>query len=116
MPDVFQTAKPKIIQWLAPPISILAGIIATWLTTHLHFLATFHIDQDGVTGTLTQFGIFAVSTLVTYLAHANWVKGHQVELAATIANYTAAGALVPTAGAGAGGGAKVSGITDRAPR
>ena len=93
---VFTTIKPRIIQWAAGPIAIAAGIVATWLTTHVHLLATFHIDQSGITGTLTQLGIFAVGALVTYLPQHNWVRGHQIELQKAWEAYIAAGAFVPS--------------------
>jgi len=79
--DVLNTQKPRIIQWIAGPVSILAGAVAVWLTTHLHFLATFHIDQGDISGAIAQTVIFAVSSFLTYLPQHNWVKGHQVELA-----------------------------------
>lgn len=91
MPDnsVFSTRKPAIIQWVAAPIAVASGIAANWLTTHLHVLATFHIDQAGVAGTLTQFGIFGVTAAITYGSHSNWVKGHQVQLKAAYDLYIA---------------------------
>jgi hypothetical protein len=98
--DPFNTVKPVVIQYVAGPLAILSGILATWLTTHVHFLATFHIDQAGVAGTLTQLGIFSVSALVTYFAQHNWVKGHQVELAKAWDAWIDAGHNVPNRGAG----------------
>jgi hypothetical protein len=81
----------RIVAFFGPYISILAGIVSTWLTTHVHVLATFHIDQDSVSGTLTQAGVFGVSTLVVWLGHQKWLTGHQIELAAQAAAWAKAG-------------------------
>lgn len=86
----------RIVSFFGPYVSILSGIVATWLTTHLHVLATFHIDQASTAGTLTQFGIFAISALVTWLGHQKWLTGHQIELAAAAAQWAASGDAAKT--------------------
>lgn len=81
----------RVVAFIGPYISILSGIVSVWLTTHLHVLATFHINQSSVAGTLTQGGIFGVSALVTWLGHSKWLTGHQIELAAQVAGWNQAG-------------------------
>lgn len=76
------TALPRILLWLRAPIATVSGILATWLTTHVHLLGTFHVDQDSVAGTFTQAIVFLVTTLVTSKAVSDWVTGHHIELEA----------------------------------
>jgi hypothetical protein len=96
--NVFTSSLPRIVAFAGPPLSIAAGIIATWLTTHVHLLATFHIDQNGVAGTLTQGGIFAISTFVTWLGQQTWLQGHQIELEKAWDLWIESGAKVPPPG------------------
>lgn len=71
MPSLEQI-KQYLISTVIPPV---AGILATWLTVHVHFLATFHITSTSVAGALTQLGIWGVTTLTVWLSTHNILKG-----------------------------------------
>jgi hypothetical protein len=66
----------QIKQFLAgivlPP---LAGVAATWLFVHVHFLALFHITAASVAGELVQLGVWGITTGLSWLTTHNILKG-----------------------------------------
>lgn len=67
----------RLVAILAPVISTLAGAVATWLLTHVHFLAIFHFGHDQTAYAVSQMLIFSVVAIVTYAAHHKWLTGWQ---------------------------------------
>jgi hypothetical protein len=54
-----------LVGTVVPPI---AGALATWLTTHVHVLALFHIGSDSVALAVSQSLVFSVVTATSFLA------------------------------------------------
>lgn len=77
-PSVGGIPLNRIVAFLGPHVSWLAGVVATWLTTHLHLLATFHVGQSDLAKALSAAIVFTVVTLVTWLGHQKWLEGFQV--------------------------------------
>ncbi len=65
----------RIVAFLGPYVAIGSGIVATWLTSHLHVLATFHITNNQVANVISQAVVFGVSALVVWLGHQKWLTG-----------------------------------------
>jgi len=54
-----------------PPV---VGYLATWLIVHVQVLGALGLSTGSLTATLTAFGIFAVTALITLLTQHNILK------------------------------------------
>lgn len=66
----------RVVAFLGPYIATASGIVATWATTHMHILATFHVGNDDIAQAITQGLTFLVVTGVTWLGQQKWLEGH----------------------------------------
>lgn len=71
----------RIVAFVGPYIAILGGIVADWLTAHVHFLAVFHIQGNAVASAFVQLGIFGITAGLIWLGHQKWLEGHHIILA-----------------------------------
>lgn len=76
-PTLFGLPLNRIVAFLGPHISWLAGIVATWATVHVHLLATFHVGSSDVAKAIAQAIVFGVVTGVTYAGQHKWLDGLQ---------------------------------------
>lgn len=72
----------RLVAFLGPYIAIASGAVSTWLLVHVHLFSLFHVTQTQVGSAITQILVFGVTTLVTWLGHQKWLKGHQVQIQA----------------------------------
>ena len=63
----------RIVAWLAGPISILAGYLATQLVAHVSLFNSLGITHDQTAKAIVAASTFLVGAGVTYLAHAKWL-------------------------------------------
>ena len=66
VPTLFGVALNRLVAFLGPYIATLSGIVATWLTVHVHLLATFHVGTDDTAKAIAQIVVFAITTAVVY--------------------------------------------------
>lgn len=76
-PTLFGFPLNRIVAFAGPHIAWLSGVVATWLTVHLHLFATFHVGTSGVAKAIASVLVFGVVTLVTWLGHQKWLEGFQ---------------------------------------
>ena len=67
----------RVIAFAGPYISVLAGIVATWLTTNVHLFSTFHIGTNDVAAAIGDGLVFGVTALVVWLGQHKWLDGFQ---------------------------------------
>lgn len=72
MPSVEQIRQFLVGQVLP----LVVGIATTWLTIHVHLLATFHIGAGTVASDLTQLGVWGVSAGLTWLGIHHILSGN----------------------------------------
>jgi ABC-type uncharacterized transport system permease subunit len=76
-PTLFGIALNRLVAFVGPYIAIGAGIIATWLTNHVHILATFHVAGNEIANAVAQALVFGLSALVVWLGQQKWLEGFQ---------------------------------------
>lgn len=64
----------RVIAWLAGPLSIAAGYLATQLTTHVGLFGSLGVTKDQTARAIVTVGTFAIGAACTYLAHAKWLS------------------------------------------
>ena len=64
----------RIVAWLAGPISIIAGYLATQLVQHVGLFGDLGIGHDQVAKAIVAATTFVVGAGATYLAHAKWMS------------------------------------------
>lgn len=64
----------RIVALAAGPISIIAGYLATQLTTHIGLFGNLGITHDQTARAIVTGVTFAVGALVTYGAHHKWLS------------------------------------------
>jgi hypothetical protein len=69
----WEVIKQLIITRLIPP---LAGALATWLLTNVHFLSIFHFTHDETAKAISEIAIFGVTTAIAWLSAHYSLKGH----------------------------------------
>lgn len=67
----------RIVAFAGPQISWVAGVIATWLITHVHILGLDHFGHDQTAKAIASVLTFIVVTLVTWLGQHKWLDGWQ---------------------------------------
>jgi hypothetical protein len=67
----------RLVAFLGPYISILAGVLADWLLVHVHLLSLFHTTDTEVANAITQLIVFTLVTLVTWAGQHKWLEGWQ---------------------------------------
>jgi hypothetical protein len=65
--------KQFIVGVVLPP---LAGALSTWLYTSVHLLSIFHITQGQVAKTITELGVFGITSLLGFLVSHHILSGH----------------------------------------
>jgi hypothetical protein len=55
-------------------LPVISGVVATWVTVHLHFLALFHVTHDLVASAVVQLGVFGISAALAWLASHHILK------------------------------------------
>jgi hypothetical protein len=68
-----EVIKQFIITRIIPP---LAGALATWLITKVHFLSIFHFKQDETAKAISELAIFGITTAFAWLSAHYSLKGH----------------------------------------
>lgn len=63
-----------ILELLSPVVALIAGGIATWFLTRIHFLSDFHTHND-VGQWLEQVLIFLLSTILVWLSEQRVIGG-----------------------------------------
>jgi hypothetical protein len=81
----------RVVAFFGPVISILAGVVASWLGRHLPGL---HLNTGTAAGTITQRLKFAIGALVTLALQHRWLDGWQ-KWEAMQPPVAATGALTP---------------------
>lgn len=67
----------RIVAFIGPYVSIVAGALATWLLTKVHVLSMFDLGQAEVAQSITQVIIFGVTAGITWLGQHKWLNGWQ---------------------------------------
>ena len=70
----------RVVAFLGPYISLAAGSLATYLFAKLNVLGVPGLTEGGLATDLTAAITFVVTTLVTWLGQASWLRGHHIEL------------------------------------
>jgi len=70
----------RIVAFIGPQISWIAGLIATWLVTKVDVLGIPGLDQHNTATWLSGAITFIVVSVLTWLGHQQWLKGHHIEL------------------------------------
>jgi hypothetical protein len=73
MSSVRNVPYERWVQWLAGPVSIIAGYLATQLTTHIGLFGNLGITKDQTARAIVTVGTFSVAALVTYAGHHKWL-------------------------------------------
>jgi hypothetical protein len=76
-PTFLGIALNRLVAFAGPYISIAAGIIATWITNHVHILATFHVAGNDIANAVAQALVFGFSAAVVWLGQQKWLDGFQ---------------------------------------
>lgn len=84
-PEVAGIPFNRLVAFAGPYISIAAGVLASWLLVHIHFLGLFHVQHDGLSTAIVQLVVFALTTGVTWAGHQKWLTGHHIQIAALAA-------------------------------
>lgn len=66
----------RVVAFLGPYISLLAGFISTWLITNVSLFNTLNVSNDDVLKTVTELVVFAVVSGLTWLGQRKWLNGH----------------------------------------
>ena len=64
----------RIVQWLAGPVSIVAGSIAVWLDNHFGLLGKAGLGSDQTAKAIFDGLTFVVGAGLTYLSNAKWMS------------------------------------------
>jgi hypothetical protein len=80
----------RIVAFVYPYVSILAGAVADWLLVHVHLLGLFHTNRTAIASVITQVVVFALTAILTWLGAQKWLTGWQgfEQVAATAAAAT----------------------------
>lgn len=73
-PTLFGFPLNRVVAFLGPQISLVAGYIATWIVEHFEFL---HLDAKGTTGAVINVIVFVLSAGLTWLGQHKWLDGWQ---------------------------------------
>lgn len=77
-PTLFGFALNRLVAFVGPYLSVLAGTIATWLVTNWPFLTDiFQTDANGIAGVISTVLVFVVTTAVVWLGQQKWLTGFQ---------------------------------------
>jgi len=76
-PSLFGIGLNRIVAFGGPYLAALAGVVATWLTAHVHLFATFHVGNNDLADAIAQATVFGVTTLVVWLGQHKWLDGFQ---------------------------------------
>jgi hypothetical protein len=68
-----EVMKQFVITRIIPP---LAGALATWVLTNIHFLSIFHFQQDETAKAISELAVFGVTTAFAWLSAHFSLKGH----------------------------------------
>lgn len=71
----------RVVTFILPYVSVLAGFLSTWLFTNIHFLGLFNVTQSSLEGIISQIIVFAVTVGAAELGRTGWLKGRHIELA-----------------------------------
>ena len=63
----------RIVAWSAGPVSILAGYLASQLTTHIGLFGNLGVTKDQTARAIVTVGTFGIGALCTYAAHHKWL-------------------------------------------
>lgn len=77
VPTLFGVALNRLVAFLGPYIAVLSGVVADWLTVHVHLLSTFHVGPDSTAKAVAQIVVFAITTAVVYAGQLAWLDGFQ---------------------------------------
>ena len=80
----------RLVAFAGPYISILSGIVATWLIAKANALGIPGLDQDDLAQQVAAALTFTLVAVLTWLGSAQWLKGHHVQLAGDAAVQAAA--------------------------
>lgn len=72
----------RLVAFVGPYISVVAGGLATWLIAKLNALGIPGLDKNDLAQQLASALTFTLVAVVTWLGSAQWLDGHHVELAA----------------------------------
>jgi hypothetical protein len=76
-PKLFGFPLNRLVAFLGPYLSVLSGGLATWLFTHVHLFATFHVGTSDIAHAIVQAVVFGLTTAVTYAGQHKWLDGFQ---------------------------------------
>lgn len=66
----------RLVAFVGPYISSLAGIVAAWLLVHVHLFSLLHFGGDQVAQGIAQLVTFVTVAGLTWLGHSKWLSGH----------------------------------------
>jgi hypothetical protein len=85
----------RVVAFVGPYISIVAGGVAAWLASKLNVLGLPGLDQQNLATYVAAGLTFALTAGLTWLGHQKWLTGHHIVLAAE-AEVQAAAIAAPT--------------------
>ena len=85
----------RLVAFTGPYISILAGVLATWLLAKLNALGIAGLDEGELAQQIAAALTFTLAATVSWMGQSQWLKGHQVQLAGDAQVQSAALAVAP---------------------
>lgn len=70
----------RVVTFILPYVSVVAGLLSTWLLTNIHVLGLFNLNHDQVAQTISQLVVFALTAGAAELGRSQWLKGRHIEL------------------------------------
>jgi hypothetical protein len=70
----------RVVAFLGPYISVFAGGLASWLVARVDIIGIPGLDQNNLATWIASAITFVVTTLVTWLGHSKWLKGHHISM------------------------------------
>lgn len=70
----------RVVTFILPYVSVVAGLISTWLITNVQVLGLFQVSQSSLEGLIATGIVFAITTGAAELGRSQWLKGRHIEL------------------------------------
>jgi hypothetical protein len=80
----------RVIAFAGPYISVFAGGVATWIVAKMNVIGVAGLDQDNLSEQIASGLTFTLTAGLAWLGHAQWLKGHHVQMAGDAAVQAAA--------------------------
>src|SRR5919198_4474139 len=70
----------RIVAFLGPYISVVAGGIAAWLVAKVNVAGIPGLDEHNLQTTIASGLTFLIVAAVSWAGHAKWLTGHHIQL------------------------------------